>query len=177
MSEPGQASEKKGAWSDVEKAYLDPFKAAFLNGNGEQRQNLLQDKILPNFLAMYPHCVQAERDQLKRKVKEWFSNNCRRPTKRSPFPLLPNVSFKKVFAHVKRQEIEDEARKLTDIPPGHPQYLGFLAQAQSNVMKGLSEEDKNKIRAEQVQWDLKGWAVGAKEKYVIPPDTVVWLLT
>ncbi|PPQ96299.1 hypothetical protein CVT26_005635 [Gymnopilus dilepis] len=148
---------KASKWTEAEKAVLDPYKARFREATKEERKDLLEKEILHQFLKLHPNVQGAERQLLKRKVKEWYSNNCRRGLRPSKYALLPPATFTKVLLYEKKDEIEAVARETTDLKPGDPAYMSHYRAARMQVTNELGEDGRREIEQKQVEWNTKGW--------------------
>lgn len=155
---------KLSPWSDAERAVLEPYKEAFRTADKAERKHLLENKILHEFLSLHPQVQGAERDVLKRKVKEWYSNIARKNMRPQKWALLPEATFTKVLLHEKRDLIAAEAQKRTDLKPGDVGYLGHYRTARAQVTKELGEKGREEIQQKQKDWSEQGWPNERQQK-------------
>lgn len=63
--------------------------------------------------------------------------------------------------------VQAKVEKLTNHPPGHPQYLGPLRKVVSIVINGLCEEELVKVDKLREDWHLKGPSPEVQARQVV----------
>jgi len=85
----------------------------------------------------------------------WFYNYGGKGESKEKFRYGKKWTLKRVVGFMRKAEVEEICRRITDSAPGTTKYLGGYQKALSEVLEGLTEEEEAEYRAMAKTWTKK----------------------
>ncbi|KAH9031104.1 hypothetical protein EDB85DRAFT_2146272 [Lactarius pseudohatsudake] len=133
--------------ADMLQKHVAEFRAADLH----RRLAIIKD-CLKWIEARWQPKASFKKKEVETLVRRYLYNKGRRAKKRSTLNLGRRWTYRDIMMDVHRQELHTMTLSLSDSKGGSDKYLGCYRKALKIIEKGLSEETKDKYRAQAKKW-------------------------